>query len=893
MKKITLVLFACALSTHAQRISNASFLKVSDKADIIVPFKYEAEGVKTPIEWGLDLAWLDEANVRTGVFYAGKDLIDIVRLSFQPTFSVEDGKLNAEQKRDLEKRITAVKNWLKTGISYNVNCDHPSVDSWYNVNSIGSEGRAKRWAQLIDLTIDYYKSKGITNIVSISPFNEPDYGWNQGYSDNTRKADFKAICKLFKEDEVYAEKYKGVRMCGGNTLNDDKAYEWWNYLKDVLDEGNTHQLAGNFDNYASFFEKVREKGHHATADELHNTMEAMVGVEYGMQTGIWWGTCEKTRSDFMKATNHNNPGDRLAYAEHRDRWTSASVYRHADGKVQAFGGSSERQANTTTYLFTSTDQPVWYNGQRGRDYSMKVLGGTGYQQGQTGFEQSIDVQCGDDVMPLISDGVYKIVNVKTGKPLGLSGNPSKSWTSIKQVNNNSKNPLYQQWRVNQVTSGDRDYYILSLNTTGDPVYIDILNWNYNSGADVGTYPGGLGSNEQWYLEYAGNGAFYIRSRYSTKCLEVQGGNTAEGTNIMVAELSGKDQQKWRFLTPDVTPDKKVPATPTELAATENNASIELTWTAPADNDIKSYTVLRSKDDIQYITLCNNITTTSFTDNEAEDDTQYYYKVYAEDKSMNRSKVSDPVKASCHMQKGLVMDMPLNSESGLFDASVNANHGVMDGSASYVNKNEREGLSLDGSNQFVQLPYTIANHDALTISAWVYYRGGNAWQRIFDFGNGTDQYMFLTVYDGTRMRFAIKNGGEEEIIRPNTSKKPANNKWAHVAVTIDNGVGILYLDGVEVARNEGLTIKPSDIRPTLNYIGRSQYAADPLFKGYVNDFKVYNYALSAEEIADVIDNIEIPTEDSSTSNFIYDLNGRRLTHPTRGIVVEKNKKLIKK
>jgi hypothetical protein len=35
---------------------------------------------------------------------------------------------------------------------------------------------------------------------------------------------------------------------------------------------------------------VRASGHHATNDELHNVMEAMVGAEYGMQTGIWWYT---------------------------------------------------------------------------------------------------------------------------------------------------------------------------------------------------------------------------------------------------------------------------------------------------------------------------------------------------------------------------------------------------------------------------------------------------------------------------------------------------------------------------------------------------------------------------------------------------------------------------
>jgi hypothetical protein len=37
-----------------------------------------------------------------------------------------------------------------------------------------------------------------------------------------------------------------------------------------------------------FYKTVRANGHHATGDELHNVMEAMVGVEYGMQTGIWW-----------------------------------------------------------------------------------------------------------------------------------------------------------------------------------------------------------------------------------------------------------------------------------------------------------------------------------------------------------------------------------------------------------------------------------------------------------------------------------------------------------------------------------------------------------------------------------------------------------------------------
>lgn len=81
---------------------------------------------------------------------------------------------------------------------------------------------------------------------------------------------------------------------------------------------------------------MREDGNHATADELHNVMEAMVGVEYGMQTGIWWGTAERARGEFMKASF----GERLGYAENRDAWSAAAVYRSPEGKLQGFAGCS-------------------------------------------------------------------------------------------------------------------------------------------------------------------------------------------------------------------------------------------------------------------------------------------------------------------------------------------------------------------------------------------------------------------------------------------------------------------------------------------------------------------------------------------------------------------------
>ena len=893
-KKILLTTLASlCLTAQAQKTSCASFMRTTPQADVVIPYKYDAPGIKTPLEWGLDLAWLDDANVRTGIFYAGRELIDIIRLSFQPTHSVENGTFHSEQTKDLNRRIDIVKKWCKEGVGYNINCDHKSMDKWYDSGTYSTPERAKRWAKLIDMTADYYKAHGLTHLVSLSPLNEPDYDYHELPNPLHRKADFREICRLLKEDEAYKEKYKDVRICGGNTLNDDKAYEWWNYLKDYLDEGNTHQLAGSFDNYASFYETILANGMHATNDELHNVMEAMVGAEYGLQTGIWWGTCEKTRSDFMKATWQGNPGERLGYGEHRNNWTAASVYRHADGRVQAFGGTSERQAVSTSYNFVATDRPVWYNGQRGCEYHMDIQGGTGYQQGQTNYENVIDIQAGDDVMPLLTEGTYKIVNAKTGKVLGFTSNPGTGWAALKQQSNALANPGWQQWQLRHVESGDRAYWILQLNTSGTPLYIDILNWSLEDGAEVGTYPGGLGTNEQWYLEYAGQNAFYIRSRYNTKCLEVPKGSSSIGTAVKMATVSGEEYQKWKFLPVNAKPDTRKPGAPAALKATAHNASVELTWTAPTDRDVRSYTVLRSKDGETFATLANGIATTQFTDNEAQDGITYYYKVYTEDLSLNRSDMSETVSAASTMDKGELLRLSLQDQT-LADLTENANHAALCGDTLFSTYKEEACLTLDGSTHYLQLPYSIANHEALSISMWVHYGGGNNWARLFDFGNGTDQYMFLTANSGSGLQFAIKNGGEEQLVKPATPHRLPTTQWSHVVFTLDNGTGILYLNGEEIARNEHLTIKPTDFNPVLNYIGRSQYPADPLFKGHLRQVVISNYALTPEEVKNEATAIkDIRCEDAAdrdNAHNAYLLNGVRATDKSRGIVIQGGRKM---
>jgi hypothetical protein len=133
-------------------------------------------------------------------------------------------------------------------------------------------------------------------------------------------------------------------------------------------------------------------------------------------------------------------------------------------------------------------------------------------------------------------------------------------------------------------------------------------------------------------------------------------------------------------------------------------------------------------------------------------------------------------------------------------------------------------------------------------AWVKWDGGAEWQRIFDFGNGTGSYLFLSpMANSGNMRFAITtngNGAEQRIDAP--FPLPTNS-WCHVAVTLDGSVGLLYLDGMPVATNSSLTIRPWQTLSATNYIGHSQFSTDPLFHGEVSSFRIFGRALSGQEI----------------------------------------------
>jgi hypothetical protein len=185
-----------------------------------------------------------------------------------------------------------------------------------------------------------------------------------------------------------------------------------------------------------------------------------------------------------------------------------------------------------------------------------------------------------------------------------------------------------------------------------------------------------------------------------------------------------------------------------------------------------------------------------------------------------------------------------------DSSGNARTGAAIGTHTWTAGHVGNALTFDGASAFVVLPVgVVSTLTEMTIATWVEVDATKTWQRIVDFGNNTSVYIFLTPTSSTgKIQLAItKTSNPGQQLLNGTTTLPLS-MWKHVAVVMDGQKAYLYVDGA-LESTSMITLRPSDLGTTgSNWLGRSQYSQDPYFKGSLDDFRIYDRALTAEQIS---------------------------------------------
>ena len=217
-------------------------------------------------------------------------------------------------------------------------------------------------------------------------------------------------------------------------------------------------------------------------------------------------------------------------------------------------------------------------------------------------------------------------------------------------------------------------------------------------------------------------------------------------------------------------------------------------------------------------------------------------------------------ATSGLAAGLVAYYPCDQTSGstLSDASGNGRNASLatgtGGNTGYSFKSGKLNNALDlvkASQGYASIPQgVLSGATEMTIATWVYLNASADWSRVWDFGHDANVYMFLSPRNGSnqKLRFGITLTGNTAQQGVDGVAELSVKEWKHVAVVLGSGGGFLYVDGQLVGSNLGMSLRPLDLGNTVNnYIGKSQYSGDPYLDGNIDDFRVYNRALSAAEI----------------------------------------------
>ena len=184
-----------------------------------------------------------------------------------------------------------------------------------------------------------------------------------------------------------------------------------------------------------------------------------------------------------------------------------------------------------------------------------------------------------------------------------------------------------------------------------------------------------------------------------------------------------------------------------------------------------------------------------------------------------------------------------------DSSGNGNDGVLSGANRTNVGRFGKALTLDGVNDWVDLRnLDVSDGDGLTIAFWM---------MADDFGtydarlvskaagvNDQDHYWMVSTFSNGSIRFRLKAGGSTTTLVSDSGVTSPGN-WHYVAATYNQSLMRVYVDGSAV----GSISKSGDVDGNSGVPAAlgNQPQGDRPFDGRIDEVRIYNRALTAQEI----------------------------------------------
>ena len=191
------------------------------------------------------------------------------------------------------------------------------------------------------------------------------------------------------------------------------------------------------------------------------------------------------------------------------------------------------------------------------------------------------------------------------------------------------------------------------------------------------------------------------------------------------------------------------------------------------------------------------------------------------------------------------------DSDVIDASGNERYGLAGGDGTLVEGKYGQAMVFNGSDGYIMVPEDTLDAAAWTFAAWVKPDSWRDWSRIMDFGDGNlaDIWLgFAGIEKRTRLDI-FSSGKAVTLLAPTL----VPGEWSHIAFTFGDGKVVLYVNG-KAAQEVPLDLKPTDIVKKGCYIGRSNWSADPLFTGAMDEILIADAVYTPAQIKAVMKGI---------------------------------------